>query len=106
MTIYVYTSIFVIEYRFLFEYGKNDFADVSRNFVRFKSENNFRPSNYVRFKLVTRTSINSLQHSIMHSSCSNVLYNYFDGPTKLFSDLNLIKFLDTQQQNHSFHEKK
>jgi len=63
-------------------------------------------NNYVRFKLVTRTSINSLQHSIMHSSCSNVLYNYFDGPTKLFSDLNLIKFLDTQQQNHSFHEKK
>jgi len=30
----------------------------------------------------------------------NVLYNYFDNLTKLFSDLYLTKFLD--QQNHSF----
>jgi len=25
----------------------------------------------------------------------SVLHNYFDGPTKLFSDLYLVKFLDT-----------
>jgi len=29
------------------------------------------------------------------SSCLSVLHNYFDDPTKLFSDLYLAKFLDT-----------
>jgi len=29
----------------------------------------------------------------------NVLYNYFDGPTKLFSVLYLTKFLDTSAKS-------
>jgi len=30
---------------------------------------------------------------------SSVPYNYFDGPTKLFSDLYLAKFLDTSEKS-------
>jgi len=36
----------------------------------------------------------------------SVLHNYFDGPTKLFSDLYLTKFLESFLfQNHSFRTK-
>jgi len=28
-------------------------------------------------------------------SCLSILHNYFDDPTKLFSDLYLVKFFDT-----------
>jgi len=34
---------------------------------------------------------------ILTSSLS-VLHNYFDSPTKLFSDLYLVKFLDTSMK--------
>ena len=39
-----YISIFVIEYTYLFKHEKDGFAKVSKNYVRFKSENNFGSS--------------------------------------------------------------
>jgi len=41
------------------------------------------------------------QNLLQYLSCLSVLYNYCDGPTKLFSDLNLAKFL--LQEKRSLH---
>jgi len=46
-------------------------------------------------KLVTRMS----KFFAVLSSCLSILHNYFDDPTKLFSDLHVGKFLDTSVKN-------
>jgi len=61
-------------------YGKN-FAEVSKNLVRYRDRT---------FKLIELTSRIKTFCSI---SSTFKRSNYFDGPTKLFSNLYLAKFL-------------
>ena len=71
--------------------GKNGFAEIFTNLANYRFKEIII---YVRrFKLVASTS---LQHCSLH------FHNYIDNPTRLFSNLYLVKFLDTWAQNRSF----
>jgi len=48
-------------------------------------------NNYEKIKPIARMS-----SCIVFSSCLNFLHNYFDGPTKLFSDLYLFLHTSTK----------
>jgi len=83
---------------------KNDFVKVSKNLARYRSEIILldRQNNYVRHSSWLLECQNLLQY---YSLCSNVLHNYFDNPTKLFSDLHLnllVKFLDTSTKSSMY----
>jgi len=69
---------------------KNDFVEIPENLARHRSENNFiRPNNYIVQSMPQKVLLDILIISL------SVLRNYFDDPTKLFSDLYLTKFLNT-----------
>jgi len=70
---------------------ERSFAEIFKNLARYKSENNFVRllKLYRMLELVARMS-KLLQHC---SSYLSFLHNYFDGPTRLFSDLYLAKFV-------------
>jgi len=71
-------------FRILVLYGKNGFVEVSKNLTRYKSKNKFgSPNNCRTFKLVARML--KLFAALLQRL--NVLHNYFDDLTKLFSDL-------------------
>jgi len=58
-------------------------AEVPKNLVRYRSENYFGQNNYVGCKLITRM----LKLFTAYYRRLSVLYNYYNDPTKLFSDL-------------------
>ena len=74
-------------------HGKNSFAAVSKNLARYRSENKFYWTIKINrtLKVIARMSKFFAALPIMFE----FLPNYFDGSTKLFSDLYLAKFLDT-----------
>jgi len=67
-----------------FPLGKNGFAEVSKNLVKYKSESNF--------VWTIKIMWNEFKGS---QKCLSILHNYFNEPIKLFSDLYAAKFLDT-----------
>jgi len=70
---------------------RNGFAEVSKNLARNRSENRF-------IKLCRNNYVELVEYQHFFCSivylCLNSLRNYFDGPTELFLDLYLTKFLD------------
>jgi len=71
-------------------YGKNDFAEISKNLVTYKFENNFVESSKQLcriLELVVEMSklFVALLIKLKVYKCS--MYNYFNGTTKLFSDV-------------------
>jgi len=65
----------------VFVHGKNDFAEIlyiSKNLARYRSENNY---------LGNSSMSNATKSFDILATSSIVPYNYFDSPTKLFSDL-------------------
>jgi len=70
---------------------KNDFVEVSKELGRYRSENNFVES----LKWLCKNSSMMLAKSFdIPVTSLSVLYNYFDSPTKLFSNLYPIKFFN------------
>jgi len=72
-------------------HGENDFVKIS-TLTRYRSENNFveHKNNYIEISSLS----NAVKSFDITAISLSVLYNYFDGSTKLFSDLYLIKFLN------------
>jgi len=61
---------------------ENGFAEVSKNLARYRSENNF----VWIIKIIRMLKLVARMLKLFAASI-NVLRNYFDGSTKLFSDL-------------------
>jgi len=70
-------------------HGKNNFAEVSKNFAKYRFENNFELS-----RLLCRTLKHKWAAKNFYTLITNlnILYNYFDG--QLVSDLYQAKFLN------------
>jgi len=71
-------------------YGKNDFAEISKNLVTYKFENNFVESSKQLCRILELVVEMSklfvvLLIKLKVYKCS--MYNYFNGTTKLFSDV-------------------
>jgi len=65
---------------------------------------------YLKIKLDTDLKIimwdiSSMINKIIKNFDTSILFNYFDGLIKLFSDLYSVKFLDTSAQNYFFRTK-
>jgi len=73
---------------------KNEFAEISKNLIRYRSENNFvRPqNNCVR-------NLNMMSNAAKNFDILSVWASYMIILTKLFSDLYLAKFLDTSTKS-------
>jgi len=85
----------------VFAHKKNGFAEVSKNLqldIDLKIILINYQNNYVGHSNWLLEYENLLQHCL---SCLSSLHNYFDVPTKLFSDLCLIKFLDLSKSSFS-----
>jgi len=59
-------------------HGKNSFAEISKNLIRYRSKNNFvRPQN--DYSLID----DNVKNFNILATSSSVLYNYFDGSNKI-----------------------
>jgi len=90
-------KIFFKQFGLLHE--KNSFAEVRKKLGKFEH-------NFIGSSKLYKIASNYIGHPNWLLEYQNFLLimlrirNYFDGPTKLFSDLHLVKFLD--QHNRSF----
>ena len=78
----------------LLKRGKNDFGEISKNLAGYRSAKiiiSDHQSNYVGRSSIMSNAVKKFD--ILATSLS-VLHNYFDGLTKLFSDLYQAKFLE------------
>jgi len=84
------TSVF-----FFLAYERNVFAEISKNLARYRPKKILlrHQNNYAHLSWLLEFF---LQHCLLITLlCLSFPYNYFDGTTKLFSDLYLVKFWDT-----------
>jgi len=74
---------------------------ISKNLARYKSENNI---SWIKIIYIRRLSImsNASKNFDQFSNQLSVLHNYFDGLTKLFSDLYLAKLLHISAKSYRF----
>jgi len=89
-SVFLHALLFTVKILIFRLHGKNDFAEVSKNLRRYRSENNF----VWLSKLFRRTLKHNEQKIWTLATSLSVLRNYSDNVTNLFSDSHLATFFN------------